>query len=93
MCINKLINVYNSIDYITEFLLLNGFVKVSYCEELFYCYNNKTLMIKVILHNLYFILEYMQYNLIEICNPNELIEKLREILNIDSRNKLVEYRN
>ena len=91
--INRIIDTYNSIDYITEFLLLNVFVKVSYnyCEELFYCYNNETLMIKIILHNnFYFILEYMQFNLIEICNPDKLIEKLRETLNIDARNKLVE---
>jgi hypothetical protein len=57
ICISKIIDIYNSIDYITEFLLLNGFINK------FYCYYNETLMIKIILYNnFYFILEYMQFN-------------------------------
>ena len=91
--INELIDIYNSIDYITEFLLLNGFenktcYRDNFYEELSYHYINKILMIKIILQNtLYFRLEYMQIK--KSYKPDKLIEKLREILDLNSLSKPV----
>jgi hypothetical protein len=75
-------DVYNSIDYVENFLKLNEFI--------IGCYNS----FKHIRFDIYVYVKYDSYNLsIDnnhfTCNSEELLTKLKEILNIESLNKLI----
>lgn len=85
--IDNIIDIYNSIDIITNFLSLNGFKRL---QDLTYCYSNGEINISIISYFSYS-LTFAKYMHRWICSysSSELIEKLREILDLDSLSKLV----
>jgi len=92
--ISNLSDIYNSIDYMTKFLQLNGFYDTTGT-----CYNQTYYrwvkdsstqnMIIIILQNNfnYYLFGYNKYNK-ECKNSQELMDYLKEVLDVNSMNKL-----
>jgi len=102
--INRVKDVYDSIDFIAQFLLENGFIKIIYqhpyrLHEMTYEYtftekctedfegNIITEKNKIVIS-----IEYAYYiiydDIDEAFDSNRFVEKIKEILDIESRNKI-----
>lgn len=87
---DNIIDIYNSRQMVEQFLLLNNFTKIFKCT-----FNNKKLGINIDIGINYYIVhdgDYIIYDdvYMEFKNSHELLEYLKERLNIESMNKLVQ---
>ena len=81
-------DIYNSNEYIIEFLLLNGFVQINDYNTYEYC--NKKINITIYISmDFKYIINNTFNNTKSFMNSTQLIKKLKEILDIESRNKLI----
>jgi hypothetical protein len=91
-CIDNMVDIHNSIDYITEFLLLNNFIyeKRWYDDDKYYRYFNKQKIITVTLDgNFMYNVSYGSFNEHNYYNSQQLLDVLREKLELNSLNKHV----
>lgn len=88
--IDNMIDIHNSIDYITEFLLLNDFIHENrwYDGDKYYRYFNKQKIITVTLDgNFMYNVSYSSFNEHNYYNSQQLLDVLREKLDLNSLNK------
>lgn len=91
-CIDNMIDIHNSIDYVTEFLLLNDFIHENrwYDGDKYYRYFNKQKIITVTLDgNFMYNVSYGSFNEHNYYNSQQLLDVLREKLDLNSLNKPV----
>jgi hypothetical protein len=92
MYIHNMVDIHNSIDYVTEFLLLNNFTyeRRWYDNNKYYRYFNKQKIITVTLDgNFMYNVSYGSFNEHNYYNSQQLLIVLREKLDLDSLNKPV----
>ena len=90
--IDNMIDIHNSIDYVTEFLLLNDFIHENrwYDGDKYYRYFNKQKIITVTLDgNFMYNVSYGSFNEHNYYNSQQLLDVLREKLDLNSLNKPV----
>lgn len=88
ICLDKITNVYNSIDYIINFLELNNFSTIyKKCKYTLCEYYNKKLNIYVYIYvdNYMYIIDKIYYD----CDSEMMLYKLKEILEVESQIKSI----